>query len=120
VPAEVARLTGEQGVDLVYEHVGGERFKDGIDSLKGGGRLVTCGAHSGEVVDFDIIPFFRSQHTVIGSFVFEREEVEKVLDFARRGLIKPQVHRVLPLEEAREATEMLERREFFGKILLAP
>jgi NADPH:quinone reductase-like Zn-dependent oxidoreductase len=120
VPAEVARITGEQGVDLVYEHVGGQRFQDGIGSLKSNGRLVTCGAHSGEVVDFDIIPFFRSQHTVIGSFVYEREELEKVLDFARRGLIKPQIHRVLPLEEAREATEMLERREFFGKILLAP
>jgi NADPH:quinone reductase-like Zn-dependent oxidoreductase len=120
VPAEVARITGGEGVDLVYEHVGGQRFKDGIGSLKRDGRLVTCGAHSGEVVDFDIIPFFRSQHTVIGSFVYEREELEKVLQFARRGLIKPQVHRVFPLDEARAAMEMLERRECFGKILLAP
>lgn len=120
VPAEVMRITGEAGVDLVYEHVGGQRFDDGIKSLKREGRLVTCGAHSGEVVDFDIIPFFRAQHTVIGSFVYEREELEKVLDFARRGLIEPLVHRVFPLEEAREAMEMMESREFFGKILLAP
>ena len=120
VPAEVARITGDEGVDLVYEHVGGQRFQDGIGSLKPSGRLVTCGAHSGEVVDFDIIPFFRSQHTIIGSFVYEREELEKVVDFARRGLIKPQVHRVFPLDEARAAMETLERREFFGKILLAP
>lgn len=120
VPPEVMRITGEQGVDLVYEHVGGKRFDDGIKSLKRDGRLVTCGAHSGEVVEFDIIPFFRSQQAVIGSFVYDREEVDKVLGFARRGLIKPLVHRVFPLEEARQALEVLESREFFGKILLAP
>jgi NADPH:quinone reductase-like Zn-dependent oxidoreductase len=120
VPEEVMRLTGDEGVDLVYEHVGGKRFEDGIKSLKRDGRLVTCGAHSGEVVDFDIIPFFRSQHSIIGSFVFDRDEVEKALEFARRGLIKPLVHKVFPLEEARAAVETLESRQFFGKILLAP
>ena len=88
----MSEITGGQGVDLVFEHVGGELFKEGIDSLRRDGRLVTCGAHAGEVVDFDIIPFFRAQHTVIGSFVYTREELEKVLEFARRGLIPPLVH----------------------------
>ena len=59
------RLTGERGVDLVYEHVGGELFQHGLDSLSKDGRLVTCGAHSGEVVPFDIIPFFRTQKSII-------------------------------------------------------
>ena len=40
------------------------------------GRLVICGGHSGEVVPFDIIPFFRAQKSVIGSFVYTRAEVE--------------------------------------------
>ena len=34
-------------------------FQHGLDSLAKDGRLVVCGAHSGEVVPFDIIPFFR-------------------------------------------------------------
>ena len=55
------RLTDGRGVDLVYEHVGGELFQKGLDSLAKDGRLVICGGHSGEVVPFDIIPFFRGQ-----------------------------------------------------------
>jgi NADPH:quinone reductase-like Zn-dependent oxidoreductase len=120
VAGRVMEVTGGRGVDLVFEHVGGELFQKAIESLARDGRMVTCGAHGGEVVPFDIIPFFRSQHTIVGSFVYERDELEKVLDFAARGLVRPLVARTFPLTEARAAFELLESREFFGKILLRP
>ena len=120
VVAEVMRLTGDRGVDLVYEHVGGTLFQHGLDSLDKDGRLVICGAHAGEVVPFDIIPFFRMQKSVIGSFVYTRSEVEACLELARRGQIVPLVYETFPLTEAREAMAMMERREHFGKILLKP
>ncbi len=119
VVAEVMRLTDDRGVDLVYEHVGGELFQKGLDSLGKDGRLVTCGAHAGEVVPFDIIPFFRTQKSIIGSFVYTRTEVETCLELARQGRIVPLVHKTFPLSEAREAMAMMERRENFGKIVLA-
>ena len=117
---EVMRATDGRGVDLVFEHVGGELFQKGLDSLAKDGRLVICGGHSGEVVPFDIIPFFRGQKQIIGSFVYDRWEVEKVLDLAARGLIEPLVYKMFPLDEAREAMETMERREHFGKIVLKP
>jgi len=120
VPARVRELTAGKGVDLVFEHVGGKMFQIGLDSLAWDGRLVTCGGHGGEVVPLDIIPFFRSQHQVIGSFVYSREELEKVLSLGARGMIKPLIAKTFPLEQARDAMAMLERREFFGKILLVP
>ena len=120
VVAEVMRLTGDQGVDLVFEHVGGDLFQWGLDSLGKDGRLVICGGHSGEVVPFDIIPFFRMQRQIIGSFVYTRTEVETCLELARKGKIMPLVHKVFPLEEAREAMACMERREHFGKIVLKP
>lgn len=120
VVAEVMRLTGDRGVDLVYEHVGGRLFQLGLDSLGKDGRLVICGGHSGEVVPFDIIPFFRMQRSVIGSFTYTRAEVENCLELARQGKIVPLVHKTFPLSEAREAMAMLERREQFGKIVLKP
>jgi NADPH:quinone reductase-like Zn-dependent oxidoreductase len=120
VVAEVMRLTSDRGVDLVYEHVGGELFQKGLDSLAKDGRLVICGAHSGEVVPFDIIPFFRAQKSVIGSFVYTRTEVETCLELARRGKITPLVHKTFPLADAREAMATMERREHFGKIVLKP
>jgi NADPH:quinone reductase-like Zn-dependent oxidoreductase len=117
---EVMRLTDGRGVDLVFEHVGGELFQKGLDALSKDGRLVTCGAHSGEVVPFDIIPFFRTQKAVIGSFVYTREEVEIVLELARRGRIKPLVYKAFSLDQTREAMEAMERREHFGKIVVLP
>jgi NADPH:quinone reductase-like Zn-dependent oxidoreductase len=116
--AEVMRLTDDRGVDLVYEHCGGELFQMGLDSLSKDGRLVICGAHAGEVVPFDIIPFFRAQKSVIGSFVYTMAEVEACLELARRGRIVPLVHKTFPLEEAKDAMDLMESREFFGKIVL--
>jgi NADPH:quinone reductase-like Zn-dependent oxidoreductase len=120
VVARVMELTDGRGVDLVYEHVGGELFQKGLDSLAKDGRLVICGGHSGEVVPFDIIPFFRGQKSVIGSFTYTREEVAKCFDLAARGLIKPLVHQTFPLDDAREAMATMERREHFGKLVLVP
>ncbi len=120
VVAEVMRLTGDQGVDLVFEHVGGELFQKGLDSLGKDGRLVICGGHAGEVVPFDIIPFFRMQRQVIGSFVYNRTEVQACLELAAEGKITPLVHSTFPLVEAREAMATMERREHFGKLLLIP
>lgn len=120
VAAEVMKATDGAGVDVVYEHVGGKLFQAGLDSLSKDGRLVICGGHSGEVVDFDIIPFFRAQKQIIGSFVYNRDEVEKCLALAARGQIAPIVHATFPLEQAKEAMELMERRENFGKIVLTP
>lgn len=120
VAEEVMKLTDEAGADLVFEHVGGELFQKGLDSLGKDGRMVICGGHSGEIVPFDIIPFFRTQKSVIGSFVYTLDEIEKVFALAARGLIRPLVHTTFPLEAAGEAMDLMERREHFGKILLVP
>jgi NADPH:quinone reductase-like Zn-dependent oxidoreductase len=120
VVEEVLKVTDGHGVDVVYEHVGGELFQQGLDSLAKDGRLVICGAHAGEVVSFDIIPFFRRQLSVIGSFVFDRREVETCFDLIARGVLKPQVAATFPLEQAKEAMDLMESRNFFGKIVLIP
>lgn len=118
--ARVLELTDGAGVDIVYEHVGGDLFQKSLESLGKDGRLVTCGAHAGEVVPFDVIPFFRTQKSIIGSFVFTRQEVETCFDLLARGQIEPLVHSTFPLERAAEAMDAMERREHFGKILLTP
>ncbi len=120
VVEEVMKATEGRGADVVFEHVGGELFQNGLDSLTKDGRLVICGAHSGEVVPFDIIPFFRRQLSVIGSFVFGRSEVETCFELVARGALKPQVAATFPLEEAGKAMELMESRDFFGKIVLTP
>ena len=69
---------------------------------------------------FDLIPFFRKQVSVIGSFVFDPREAARCLALAVRGLVRPHVAATFPLEQAKEAMDLMESREFFGKILLTP
>jgi alcohol dehydrogenase len=57
---------------------------------------------------------------VIGSFVYTRNEVETCLELARRGKIVPLVYETLALEQAKEAMDLMESRDFFGKIVLTP
>ena len=120
VASEVMRITGDRGVDLVYEHVGGKLFQAGLDSLTRDGRLVTCGAHAGEVVELDIIPLFPNQTRIIGSFTFTSAEYEEVLRLAGLGLLKPQVHSTFSLDDAVQAFEVMEARRQFGKIVVTP
>jgi NADPH:quinone reductase-like Zn-dependent oxidoreductase len=116
----VMEVTDGRGADLVYEHIGGEMFQKSLDSLSKDGRMTTCGGHAGEVVPFDIIPFFRSQKQIIGSFVYTKEEVERCFGLADRRHIKPLVHGTYPLEQAAAAMDAMERREQFGKLVLTP
>jgi NADPH:quinone reductase-like Zn-dependent oxidoreductase len=120
VVEEVLRLTDGEGVDLAYEHVGGARFAEALGSIGKDGRVVTCGAHAGEVVDFDIVPFFRGQKTVIGSFCYTREEVAACLELAAQGKVRPLVHSTFGLEDARAAYELMEARAHVGKIVVTP
>ncbi len=96
VVEEVMKVTDGRGVDVVYEHVGGELFQKGLDSLTKDGRLVICGGHGGEVVPFDIIPFFRRQLSVIGSFVFTRAEVETCFRLIAQGALRATDRRHVP------------------------
>ena len=118
VAAEVMRLTDGAGADVVFEHVGGDSFQRALDSVAKDGRIVIAGGHAGEVVPFDIIPFFRRQLAVLGSSAYTSEEVDRVYALAARGLIEPDVFRTFPLVEAAEAMRVMERREQFGKIVL--
>jgi NADPH:quinone reductase-like Zn-dependent oxidoreductase len=116
----VSEVTGGVGVDLVFEHVGGQVFVDSLDSIRVGGRMVTCGAHGGEHVDLDVIELFRAERTIIGSMSCTLREVEHVVAMVGAGRLDPVVDRELPLNEAAEAHRVLAARQAFGKLVLSP
>jgi NADPH:quinone reductase-like Zn-dependent oxidoreductase len=116
----VLELTGGKGVDVVMEHVGGEVFTRSVKCLKRGGVIVTVGAHAGEVVPFDIIPFFRGELRLHGSKNAPVTEIRTVMGLVAEGMLKPVIHRSYPLEDAAEAHRVVESREIFGKVLLLP
>ncbi|HTS13555.1 MAG TPA: zinc-binding dehydrogenase [Candidatus Limnocylindrales bacterium] len=118
ISAEVKRLTNRRGVDVVFEHVGQATWEQSMRSLAVGGRLVTCGATTGYEAKIDIRFLFTRQFSILGSFMGGKAELYSVLELFRRGVAKPVIDTVLPLERAADAHRRLESREQFGKIVL--
>jgi NADPH:quinone reductase-like Zn-dependent oxidoreductase len=118
IAEEVKRLTGRRGVDVVFEHTGQATWNDSIRSLAVNGRLVTCGATTGYEGAIDIRYLFMRHLSLLGSFMGSKADLLSALELLRRGLLKPVIDIVLPLEKCAEAHRRLEDREQFGKIVL--
>lgn len=118
--ARVRELTDGRGVGVVMESVGGDVLAASLNALDKDGRVVTVGAHGGEVVPVDAILLFRNQWSLIGSVRATEQEIRHVVDLVGQGRLRTVIHRALPLEEAAEAHRVLEDREQFGKVVLVP
>lgn len=116
---QVLALTGGRGVDVVMEHVGGDVFTESLKCVCVDGTVVTVGGHGGEVVPFDIIPFFRRQLKLIGSKNASIAELREVMGLIAQGRLSPVIDSVFPLEQAAQAHARIESRAFFGKVVLA-
>lgn len=115
----VRELTGKRGVDVVVEHVGQATWEQSVACLARNGRLVTCGATTGNEGKLDIWSLFAKQLQVIGAYGATRGEVADVLALVAQGRLRPVMHQVLPLEQAAEAHKILEASGHFGKIILS-
>lgn len=115
----VRRLTGKRGADVIIETVGASTWEPSIRALGKGGRLVTSGATSGPIGPTDIRYLFRREHRLIGSNGWTHNELLRVAALAFAGRLRPVIDRVLPLGRAAEGEIALERREVFGKVIIA-
>ncbi|HEX9945482.1 MAG TPA: quinone oxidoreductase [Thermoanaerobaculia bacterium] len=127
--AEVKRLTGGQGVQVVYDGVGRDTFDKGLDALARRGMMALFGQASGPVgpVDPQLLNAKGSLFLTRPSLhhhVVTREELSEragdVLGWIAEGKLRLRVGLELPLAEAAEAHRALEGRRTTGKALLIP
>lgn len=116
----VKMLTAGKGVEVVVEHVGAATWTRSVASLARNGRLVTCGATTGYEATIDIRHLFYKHLSLLGSFMGRHSELVELLPFFADGRLKPVVDRVLPLESASEAHQLMGDRAQFGKLVLVP
>ena len=114
----VMSFTNGRGVDLVIENIGEAVWGAAMKSLVRGGRLVTCGATSGDQPPADLRRIFIRQLQILGSTLGSRHELQDLLLFCEQHRIRPIIDRVFPMDEVHDALNMLSRSEQFGKIAL--
>jgi NADPH:quinone reductase-like Zn-dependent oxidoreductase len=118
VGKEIRARTGKRGVSVVIDDVGAATWKQSLVALGKGGRLVTCGATSGPLVETDARRLFWNQWTIMGSTMGNDAEFTCVAGELTAGKLLPQVDSVFELENGREAFERMASGEQFGKIVV--
>jgi len=125
-PAEVKRLTGGAGVDVVYDSVGQATFLKGLDCLKACGMMVCFGQSSGPAAPLDILTLMAK-----GSLYVTRPTLANhsspadiarstgdIFNWIAEGKLKLRVEHVYKLAEAARAQEDLQGRRTTGKLIL--
>jgi len=111
------KLTAKKGVDVVFEHVGGEGFNGSLLVLKRGGRLVTCGSTAGPTVTINLMQLFQQQYKILGSFGCRIQNIRDSLSKMAAG-IDAIIDTEVPLADFEKGLERLESRKVFGKVIV--
>jgi alcohol dehydrogenase len=111
------KLTAKKGVDVVFEHVGGEGFNGSLLVLKRGGRLVTCGSTAGPTVTINLMQLFQQQYKIFGSFGCSMRNIRDSLSKIAAGM-SPIIDMEVPLAEFERGLARLESRQVFGKVIV--
>jgi NADPH:quinone reductase-like Zn-dependent oxidoreductase len=116
VPKEVLALTGGRGVDVVIENIGAAVWSSAMKSLVRGGRLVTCGATSGDQPPADLRRIFIRQLQIFGSTLGNLDEFAALLAIAERAAMRPVIDAEYPMAQVHSALDHLASGDKFGKI----
>jgi NADPH:quinone reductase-like Zn-dependent oxidoreductase len=116
VANQVLELTAGRGVDVVIENVGAAVWSQALKSLVRGGRIITCGATTGDAPSADLRRMFIRQLQVIGSTHGTFVEFSDMLSACERGLFKPVIDTRYAMEDVHSGLDRLESGQQFGKI----
>ena len=127
--AEVKRLTGGAGVNVVYDSVGKTTFDKGFNCLRPRGLMALYGQSSGPTGPFDLQVLNAKGSLFVtrpslNHHIGSREELVQrsgeLLGWIRDGKLKLRTEFEFPLKEAADAHRALEGRKTTGKVLLIP
>ncbi len=126
---ETKRLTGDNGVEVVFDGVGKTTFAKGLNCLKPRGLMALYGQASGPVepINPQILnqkgSLFLTRPT-LGHYLLTRDELlwraGDLFNWIASGELKVRIDRSFPLQEAGAAQLYMEERGTKGKVLLVP
>ncbi len=124
----VLTATGQHGIDVIIDQVGGPMLADNIRVLGIKGRLVSVGRNAGQVGDCNLDEVARKRASIIG-VTFRTRTPEEALVCSERcaadllgafstGALKPVLDRTFPFKQIAEAHAYMLSDAQIGKIVL--
>jgi NADPH2:quinone reductase len=122
-------LTSGNGVNVVYDPVGGPLAEVALRGTAWQGRYLVVGFASGEIPKIPLNLVLLKGCQIVGVFwgsfamrdpARNRAHANQIFRWVAEGKLRPAVDAALPFERATEALERLEKRQVKGKIVLVP
>jgi NADPH2:quinone reductase len=122
----VKNLTHGEGVDAVFEMLGGEHTAKSLRCLRDFGRVIQYGTATGKPPQLDVRALYAKSASVQGLWLTYLSQKPEIMDPAwqrlsawiSQGKLTPQIGEVFPLDRAREAYKLLEDGKNYGKVVL--
>jgi NADPH2:quinone reductase len=126
---QVLALTDQNGVDVVFDPVGGDAFSQSVRCIGWQGRILVVGFASGDIpkvaTNMILVKNFSVVGVVFGEHSFRypsdsRQRMMALLAAYDAAKLTPKVMQTFPLDDAQEALGMLGSRQVMGKLVLTP
>ena len=123
VPA-VMSATGNRGVDVVLEMIGGDVYQRSLQTLAPGGRLVSIGGAFGAIPDTppNLTEGRKATRFSITNYLKAKpddfKQLDEILRLVQQKKFRVPIDQSFPLSETRAAQRHLQGREHFGKVIL--
>ena len=122
----IKELTHGQGVDVVFEMLGGPHVAKSVRCLRDFGRVIVYGAATGETPQLDTRLLYARGASVHGLWLTYLSQNVSLMTMAWKhlsqwiaeGRLQPVIGKVFPLEEARDAYTLMQEGKNYGKIVL--
>lgn len=120
-------LTGEKGVDVIFDPVGGAYTEPALRGMAWNGRYLVIGFAAGEIpripLNLALLKGFSIVGVFWGSFATReprrsRDNLQELISWCAEGKLAPFISRVYPFEHASEAIAAMMGREVTGKVVL--
>jgi NADPH2:quinone reductase len=122
----VKELTGGEGVDAVFEMLGGEHTAKSTRCLRDFGRVIQYGSATGKPPQLDVRALYAKSACIQGLWLTYLSQKREIMEPAWKQLSKwiaerrlaPVIGKVLPLDRAVEAYRLLQDGKNYGKVVL--
>jgi NADPH:quinone reductase len=122
----IKEMTGGEGVDSVFEMLGGEHVAKSVKCLRDFGRVIVYGAATGETPLLDTRLLYSKGASVHGlwlSYLSGNQPLmqsawKQLSEWIAAGKLHPVIGKVFPLDQAREAYTLMKEGKNYGKIVL--
>jgi NADPH:quinone reductase-like Zn-dependent oxidoreductase len=116
----VMKISGKPVVDVVTDVVAGPLIPDLLEVLRPGGRYVTAGAIAGPIVEVDWRTIYLKQLDLFGSTLGTQQEAKDLVEYITTGQLMPLLAGTYPLNQLVQAQKDFKKKQFFGKLVIAP